>query len=123
MRGMSGSVRCSIIPPYLLEALAGSSDPEVAAFLDIVTSAGGPDLSMEEIEVTAASGKAGESIRSLRIRHETGALVIAVRRSDGGFDTTPSPDTPFEVGDVLSTVGTLAELQQLEELFTAHVTR
>ena len=28
---MSGSVRCSIIPPYVLEALAGSSDPEVAA--------------------------------------------------------------------------------------------
>lgn len=28
---MSGSVRCSIIPPYLLEALAGSSNPEVAA--------------------------------------------------------------------------------------------
>ncbi len=34
--------------------------PQVAAFLDIVTSAGGPDLSIEEIEVTAGVGTGGQ---------------------------------------------------------------
>lgn len=38
--------------------------PQVAAFLDIVTSAGGPDLSMEEIEVTATL-RAGWRVDSL----------------------------------------------------------
>lgn len=95
--------------------------PQVAAFLDIVTSAGGPDLSMEEIEVTATSGQVGESIRSLRIRHQTGALVIAARKRDGSFDATPSPDSRLEEGDVLIAVGTVAELQELEELFQTRV--
>jgi voltage-gated potassium channel len=91
--------------------------PQVAAFLDIVTSAGGPDLRLEEIEVTDASGKAGSSIRKLGVRRETGALIIALRRRDGSFDATPSPDTVLETGDVVIAVGNDAELQALEELF------
>ncbi len=109
-----------VVQPYAtagLEMAKLVAKPQVAAFLDIVTSAGGPDLSIEEIEVTAGSGKAERSIRDLRIRHETGALVIAVQKPDGRFDATPSPDTALEVGDVVIAVGTVAELQQLEDLF------
>ena len=109
-----------VVQPYAtagLEMAKLVAKPQVAAFLDIVTSAGGPDLSIEEIEVTAGSGKAGLSIRDLRIRHATGALVIAVQTPDGRFDATPSPDTALEVGDVVIAVGTVAELQELEELF------
>jgi voltage-gated potassium channel len=109
-----------VVQPY---ATAGQEmaklvlKPQVAAFLDIVTSAGGPDLRLEEIEVTEASGHAGETIRSLRIRHDTGALVIAVRRRDGSFDTTPSPDVVLQPGDVVIAVGTGAELSLLEDVF------
>jgi voltage-gated potassium channel len=91
--------------------------PEVAAFLDIVTSAGGPDLQMEEIEITARSRNARKSIRDLRIGRETGALVVALRKPDGSFDTTPSADVVIEPGDVLIAVGTASELQALEEMF------
>jgi voltage-gated potassium channel len=91
--------------------------PQVAAFLDIVTSAGGPDLQMEEIEVTSACDSAGKTIRELRIGRETGALVVALRKPDGSFDTTPSPDTSLEAGDVMIAVGTASELQALEDLF------
>jgi voltage-gated potassium channel len=109
-----------VVQPYAtagLEMAKLVAKPQVAAFLDIVTSAGGPDLSIEEIEVTSGSGQAGKSIRDLRVRHETGALVIAVHKPDGRFDATPSPDAELEVGDVVIAVGTVAELQQLEELF------
>jgi voltage-gated potassium channel len=109
-----------VVQPYAtagLEMAKLVARPQVAAFLDIVTSAGGPDLSMEEIEITPAGATAGHSIRDLRIRHETGALVIAVQKADGRFDATPSPDTALEVGDVVIAVGTAGELQQLEELF------
>jgi len=91
--------------------------PEVAAFLDIVTSAGGPDLQMEEIEITERCQNAGKTIRELRIGRETGALVVALRKPDGRFDTTPSADATIERGDVLIAVGTAAELRSLEELF------
>lgn len=115
-----------VVQPYAtagLEMAKLAAKPQVAAFLDIATSAGGPDLSMEEIEVTPACGRAGQSIRSLRIRHETGALVIAVRTRDGAFEATPDPDAQLEEGDVLIAVGTVSELQRLEELFTASVPR
>ena len=64
----------------------------------------------------------GRTIRELRIRHETGALVVALRKPDGSFDTTPEPDTPFEVGDVLIGVGSPDEIRALEDLFAPHET-
>ncbi len=91
--------------------------PQVAAFLDVVTSAGGPDLQMEEIEVTASCESAGKTIRELRIGRETGALVVALRNPDGSFDTTPSADVRLDAGAMMIAVGTAAELQALEDLF------
>ena len=93
--------------------------PQVTAFLDAVTTATGPDLQLAEIEVRRTCAAAGRTIRELRIRHETGAIVIALRKADGSFDTTPEPDTPIEVGDVLIGVGSPDEIRALEDLFTA----
>ena len=90
--------------------------PQVAAFLDIVSTHGGPDLRFEEIEVKPSCPQAGRSIRDLRVRRETGAVIVAVRKHDGSFDTTPDPDEVLDVGDVLIAVGTAPELRRLEEL-------
>ena len=92
--------------------------PQVTAFLDAVTTATGPDLQLAEIEVRQTCAAAGRTIRELRIRHETGAIVISLRKPDGSFDTTPEPDTPIEVGDVLIGVGSPDEIRALEDLFT-----
>jgi voltage-gated potassium channel len=96
--------------------------PQVTAFLDAVTTATGPDLQLAEIEVRRTCAAAGHTIRELRIRHETGAIVISLRKPDGSFDTTPEPDTPIEVGDVLIGVGTPDEIRALEDLFTPRET-
>jgi voltage-gated potassium channel len=91
--------------------------PQVSAFLDIVSRHGGPDLRFEEIEITERCPQAGRTIRETRIRHETGALVVALRKADGSFDTTPDPDAELDPGDVLIAVGTEQELRALEDLF------
>jgi len=91
--------------------------PQVTAFLDVVTTATGPDLQLAEIEVQRTCPAAGRTIRDLRIRHETGAIVVALRKPDGTFDTTPEPDTPLAIGDVLIGVGSPAEIRRLEDLF------
>jgi voltage-gated potassium channel len=96
--------------------------PQVTAFLDVVTTATGPDLQLAEIEVRETSTAAGRTIRDLRIRHETGALIVALRRADGTFDTTPEPDTPIAVGDVLIGVGSPDEIRALEDLFAPRET-
>lgn len=91
--------------------------PQVAAFLDVVSATGGPDLRFEEIVVGGASGQTGRSIKEINVRSQTGALIIALRKRDGTFDTTPNPDAVLEEGDVMICVGTASELSLLEELF------
>lgn len=91
--------------------------PQVAAFLEMLLSHGGPELSFEEIEVSDACGHVGQTIRALRIRRDTGALIVGVRRRDGSYDTTPSPDTVLERGDVLIAVGSDSDLRALEQMF------
>lgn len=93
--------------------------PQVAAFLEMLMTHGGPELSFEEIEVRDGCGHVGRTIRDLRIRHDTGALVVGLRRGDGSFAPTPSPDTVLEDGDVLIAVGADPELRALEEMFAA----
>jgi voltage-gated potassium channel len=109
-----------VVQPY---AAAGTEmaklalKPQVAAFLELVSSHGGPDLRFEELEVSEGSPQAGRTIREIRIRSTTGAVVIALRKPDGSFDVTPNPDETIDVGDVVIAIGTEDELRALEDLF------
>ena len=104
-----------VVQPY---ATAGQEiaklmlKPWVSAFLDIVSRHGGPDLRFEELEITERCPQAGRTIRETRVRHDTGALIVALKKADGSFDTTPDPDVELDVGDVLIAVGTEDELRQ-----------
>jgi len=91
--------------------------PQVAAFIELVSTHAGPDLRFEEIEVQPDCANAGRTIRDLRIRATTGAVVIALRKPDGTFDVTPSPDVSIDVGDVMIVIGKEPELKALEDLF------
>jgi voltage-gated potassium channel len=91
--------------------------PQVAAFLDIVSTSGGPDLLFEEIEIKESCREAGKTIRDISIRERTGAMVVALRKHDGTFDATPQPDAVLEAGDVMIAAGAPDELGLLEELF------
>ena len=53
--------------------------PQVADFLDIVATAGGPDpeLRFEEIDVTPECGHGGKTIGELRVQDVTGAMIVA----------------------------------------------
>jgi len=109
-----------IVQPYQAAGRAMANlilRPQVTAFVDVVTTASGNDLRFEEIEVTAESGQGGRSIREIDIRKETGALVVALRKRDGTFDTTPTPEAVLDVGDVIIAAGTEEELRALEQIF------
>ena len=109
-----------VVQPYIAAGRMMANlvlKPQVTAFVDVATTATGADLRFEEIEITDACGKGGRSIRDLDIRRETGALIVALRKRDGTFDTTPTPEARLDVGDVLIAAGTTDELQRLEDLF------
>src|SRR5712691_4278026 len=96
--------------------------PQVTAFLNVVSDSGGPDLSFEEIEVQRTCAAAGRSIGDLRVREQTGAFIVALRRENGTFDTRPTPDTVLAEGDVIVGVGTNDEIKALEDLFAPQET-
>ena len=109
-----------VVQPYSaagMEMAKLAHMPQVAAFLDIVSSRAGPDLHFEEVEITRACPQAGRTIRDLRVRRDTGAVILAVQKSDGTFAVTPDPDAALDVGDTLIAVGTAGELRRLEQLF------
>jgi|RhiMetdeSRZDD1v2_1073273.scaffolds.fasta_scaffold159000_2 voltage-gated potassium channel len=93
--------------------------PQVADFLEIVATAGGPmpDLRFEEIEVTRECGPAGKTIGELRVHDLTGAMIVAIRRQDGTFDVTPGPEARVDEGEVVIGVGTTDQMVRLEALF------
>ena len=109
-----------VVQPYSSAGLQMANlvlKPQVAAFLDVVSTAEGEELRFEEIEVPPTCGAAGRTIRELRVRDSTGAMIVALRKRDGTFDATPSPDARFDEGDVVIGVGTAEELRLLEALF------
>jgi voltage-gated potassium channel len=109
-----------VVQPYSTagkEMAALVLKPQVSAFLEVVTGTGGGDLQYEEIVVTDECGQAGRSIRDLRVRHETGAVIVALRKGDGTFDSTPDPDAVLGTGDVMIAAGSADELKKLEDLF------
>jgi Trk K+ transport system NAD-binding subunit len=59
----------------------------------------------------------GCSIRDLRLREETGALVVAHKRPGEVFNTRPDPDIRLGEGDILIGVGTPDEIRALENMF------
>jgi voltage-gated potassium channel len=91
--------------------------PQVADYLDIVSSAaGGGELLFEEITVDPSCDAAGREIGMLGVG-ETGAMIVALRHGDGSFVTAPPPDTVLAAGDVLIGVGSAVEIDRLEQLF------
>ena len=110
-----------VVRPYSaagIEMAKLALKPQVAAFLELVSSHAGPDLRFEEIEVHRDCPQAGSTIRELAIRRNTGAVVIAVRKPEGRFEITPDPDERIEVGDVVIAIGTEPELRAIEEMFS-----
>jgi voltage-gated potassium channel len=89
--------------------------PHVAEFLDFVMHDGSLEFRLEEVLVPKSSPLAGASLRDAHIRDRTGALVLALRNVDGGFDANPQPETVMQPGQVLIAIGTSAQLSALAE--------
>jgi len=87
--------------------------PHVVDFVDVVMHDGTLEFRLEELLVSPVSPLAGNTLRSVRLHDRTGALVLAIRKPDGTFDTNPSPEVTIDAGDVLIGVGTESQLQAL----------
>jgi len=89
--------------------------PHVAEFVDVVMHERSLEFRMQEVLVTDTSPLAGKSLSEANLREERGVLILAMRNTDGSFDTNPHPTTVIEPGHVLIAVGTHSDLIELLE--------
>jgi voltage-gated potassium channel len=109
-----------VVTPYTTAGRAMANlmiKPQVTAFLNDLTHAGGGDYSFEEIEVQSTCGAVGLTIGELNVLKRTGANIVAIRKSGGGLETRPSKESLLEEGDVIVGVGSGAEIRKLEKMF------
>jgi len=98
-----------------LAALA--TQPLVVDFLDVVTRGEkGIEFRLEEFSVPKDSAIADHTIGEIKIGERTGAIVLAIRTTEGNFDTTPSADDRLHAGDTLIVLGSREQVGRLERL-------
>ncbi len=94
-----------------------ATQPLIVDFLDVVTHGEkGIEFRLEEFGVPKESPLANHTIAELQIAEKTGAMVLAVRTSEGRFDTTPSAQDVIRTGDTLIVLGAREQVDRLEAL-------
>lgn len=68
---------------------------------------------MDQAVVTAESDVSNLSRADAQLRRRTGAVVLAIQRGDGSFDTQPAVDTVLEPRMTLIAIGTKEQLGRL----------
>jgi voltage-gated potassium channel len=108
-----------VISPYITGAkrmAAAALRPQVMDFMDGIV-ASDRSFYMEEYLISDQSCPvAGLSLREARLRSQSGALVLAVRREDGELIVGPTGETILMGQDMLICMGTADQLRVLNRI-------
>ena len=89
--------------------------PHVLQFLDFTTQEG-VEVEIEQVRLTEKSAFAGRTLAEVDLRHQSGVVVLAIRRASGEMLFNPPPDAKMSAGDHLIAMGETRHLQKLEQL-------
>jgi Trk K+ transport system NAD-binding subunit len=99
-----------------------ATQPLIVDFLDVVTRGEkGIEFRLEEFGVPKDSPLANHTIAALQIGEKTEAMVLAIRTSEGRFDTTPFAQDVIRTGDTLIVLGARDQVDRLEALLRGEV--
>ena len=90
--------------------------PEVADFIDVVSSAGGLELFVEQVEIAPTSVLVGQTLIEAELASTLGVSVLACHMPDGQLIMRPDSATVLEAGAKLVVLGTREQLQGLMRL-------
>lgn len=111
-----------VISPYFISGIrmaALALRPVVSDFLDMITHSGQVDFSLYEMPVPPDSPLVHKSIAEADIRGTSGALILAIRKSNGSFDLQPKAESVIEQNDILVVIGTQDQFDKLQSIVTA----
>lgn len=110
----------AVVSPYITggrRMAAAALRPQVMDFVDGILTGAGRELYMEEVRLDPSTCPCiGQSLGAARLRSQTGALVLAIRRSDGTLIGGPTADTQLMAGDLLICMGTAEQLRRLNQI-------
>lgn len=96
---------------------ASALRPQVMDFVDGILTGADRQLYMEEVLLDPAiCPYLGQTLQKARLRSQTGALVLAIRRTDGTLIGGPTGDTILLPGDLLICMGTAEQLRSLNQI-------
>ncbi|MBE9000615.1 MULTISPECIES: potassium channel protein [unclassified Nostoc] len=109
-----------VISPYITggkRMAAAALRPQVLDFVDGILTGADRQLYMEEFLLDPAFCPfVGQSLQKARLRSQSGALVLAIRRADGALIGGPTGDTVLMSGDRLIGMGTAEQLRSLNQI-------
>lgn len=114
---MAGANR--VISPYFISGVrmaAMATQPVAIDFLDLVTHGGLLEFSLFQVTIPTGSPLDQKSIAEADIRNTSGALLLAIRKSDGSFDLHPKEDSRIYADDVLVVLGTQEQFNLLRQM-------
>jgi voltage-gated potassium channel len=110
----------AVVSPYITggkRMAAAALRPQILDFVDGMLSGTDRQLYMEEFLLEEmACPFVGQSLQMAKLRSQTGALVLAIRRSDGSLIGGPTGDTVLMSGDTLICMGTAEQLRSLNKI-------
>jgi len=112
----------AVISPYITggkRMAAAALRPQVMDFVDGILTGADRELYMEEFRLDPdVCPCVGQTLREARLRSQTGALVLAIRRVDGTLIGGPTANTELMPGDLLICMGTAEQLRTLNQILS-----
>lgn len=113
----------AVVSPYMTvgkRMVAAALRPQVVNFMDVALTGSEPDFYVEELLIdTESCPYIGQSIGVADVRSQTGASILAIRRSNGELIGAPSAQTKFMSQDLLICMGTTPQLQALNRILSS----
>jgi voltage-gated potassium channel len=110
------------ISPYITggkRMAAAALRPQVMDFVDGIMTGSDRTFYMEDFQLESDSCPyMGQSLRDAKLRSQSGALVLAIRRITGELISGPNADTRLLPGDHLICMGTAEQLQRLNQILS-----
>ncbi len=112
----------AVVSPYITggkRMASAALRPQVMDFVDGILTGADRSFYMEEFLIDPqACPIVGQTLREARLRSQSGALVLAIRRADGNLITGPNGDTPILARDLLICMGTAEQIRQLNRILS-----
>lgn len=112
----------AVVSPYITggkRMAAAALRPQVMDFVDGILTGTDRSFYMEEFRLDPeVCPVVGQTLSEARLRSQSGALVLAIRRADGILIGGPTGETVLLPGDAMICMGTAEQLRALNQILT-----